>query len=96
MVVGLHGIVPPTDADKDVRGHVNHVSFARHETSEPLGARHRRFWVHRFDCMDVVMTRTGVVWIAREDALELAYGFLRARVGSSVRAPVVPRTEIHQ
>ena len=59
VLVGLHGVVPPSDADVDVCGHVDHVSFARHEPSEPLGARHRGLRVHRFDRVDVVMARAG-------------------------------------
>ena len=96
VLVGLHGVVPPSDADVDVCGHVDHVPFARHEPSEPLGARHRGLRVHRFDRVDVVMARAGVVRVARDDSLELAYDFLGAGVGSPVGSPVVPRAEVHQ
>ena len=61
VLVGLHGVVPASDADVDVRGHVDHVSFARHELRESLGARHRGLRVHRFDGVDVVVARAGVV-----------------------------------
>ena len=96
VLVGLHGVVPPSDADVDVCGHVDHVPFARHELSEPLGARHRGLRVHRFDRVDVVMARAGVVRVARDDSLELAYDFIGAGVGSPVGLPVVPRAEVHQ
>jgi len=72
MVVGLHGVVPPSNADVDVRGHVDHMSFSRHEPSETFGARHRSLRVHRFDRVDVVMTSAGMIGIAREDPFELA------------------------
>ena len=96
VLVGLDSVVPPSDADIDVCGHVDHVPFARHEPSEPLGARHCRLRVHRFNRVDVVMAGTGVVRVARDDFPELSYDFIRARVRSTVGSPVVPRAEVHQ
>ena len=94
--LACYGVVPASNADVDVCGHVDHVSFARHEPSEPLGARHRGLRVHRFDRVDVVMARAGVVRVARDDSLELAYDFIGAGVGSAVGSPVVPRPKVHQ
>ncbi len=42
------------------------------------------------------MARAGVVRVARNDLLELAYDFIGAGVGSPVGLPVVPRAEVHQ
>ena len=42
------------------------------------------------------MARAGVIGVARDDSLELAYDFIGAGVGSPVGSPVVPRTEVHQ
>ncbi len=42
------------------------------------------------------MARAGVVRVARDDSLELAYDFIGAGVGSTVGSPVVPRAEVHQ
>ena len=67
VLVGLHGVVPPSDSDVDVCGHVDHMPFARHEISEPLRAWHRGLRVHRFDRVDVVVARAGVVRVARND-----------------------------
>ena len=64
VLVGLHGVVPASDADVDVRGHVDHVAFARHELREPLGARHRGLRVHRLDGVDVVVAGAGMVRVA--------------------------------
>ena len=39
VLVRLHGVAPAPYADVDVRGHVDHVAFTRHEAREPFGAR---------------------------------------------------------
>ena len=96
VLVGLHGVVPASDADVDVRGHVDHVSFARHEPRESLGARHRGLRVHRLDGVDVIVARAGVVRVPGDDFPQLAHDLVRAGVRRAVRPPVVPRAKVHQ
>src|SRR5512143_3173424 len=58
--------------------------------------RPRGFRVHRFDRVDIVMARAGVVRVARDDSPELAYDFSGAGVRSTVGSPVIPWAEGHQ
>ena len=93
--VARGGVVVPADANVDVRRHVHHVSHPRHQTGKTLGTRDRELRIHRLYCMDIVVTRSGMLRITRYDSLQLPHDLLGTGIRFSVRHPVIPGSQIH-
>jgi hypothetical protein len=99
VLVHRHGVPIPTDADVDMPGHVHDMPGTRHQLRQAIRAVLSALREGRFDGVDVVVTRTGVVRIDVECAYERTEDLVRAGVWSAVRVvprPVVPGAQVHQ
>ncbi len=80
-----------------MRRHVNHMAGGRHQRTQsiraPLGAIGI---VGRFDQMNVVVQRTGVIGIPRDRPLERIEDACRLRLRGAILLPVVPRHRVHR
>ena len=94
--VGFRGIGVASDADVDVRGHMDHVSCGWHQRAETIGARCCPVGIGRsLEQVNVVVQCTCVVRLSRNDGFEHGEDARRLGLGSAVLLPVVPRHRVH-
>ncbi len=92
---GSVGVAP--DPVVDVRGHVDHVSRAGHQASQPVRGRlgAARIWTG-LNRVDVEVVGARVHRIRRKDPLEGDHDLLGAGLGRALGRPQAPRAKVHE